>query len=722
VVHDEQAGAGHGLAAALRELLGLGGLEPKPLRKRLQSQFDKDSGVDVEVLTSWLSSGGGSADAPERFQAAAEVLRNRSAERPVVLFIDDAPWGFEAVRFVRFLFEQQTDRTLPVLVVFTSRDEALGERSEVAALLKELDEKNEMITHALKPLGREDAAALVDDLLGLTVDLRQQVVERSGGNPLFAVQLLSDWVARGALAVGPEGFVLRAGEAANIPPDIERLCARRLEDLLARHSAEERRALVLAATLGIEVDDEEWLATCEVTQLPSPTNLRSDLFRAGLAVPEEGGWRFVHGMIHESLLVGVLSAEEHRQAHAVCAKMLAVGSSGESANLEERIARHWGRAGQPERAVEAFERAFLRRRVTAELRSIAGSLPDWGDAVAQLPAATAGPAHGILHWGHSIIAHHRGQPGRAVSLAARAIELSGDAPRDIRVSMRLSMARSEEESGAIQASHATATAALALAGDDPLLGARCHLQIAWAAMRLGETEKAEAALELAGQMSELADDLVIRITVLRRLGVIAQRSKDHRRAIDLLSAALQQLRPKKIPMIETSLCNDIAECYRLQGDYAQAEVFYSRSAASANRSGYLVLKQMVTLNRLLMRLAEHEYRSVAAELRTMGEWIAQYGSHLHEAMWQAMSLLCAATGEAPEAAEVHLRALEQQLADQGLVEYDLADLLLRSVPHLRSGNAWKLADRALELAAHQFTCLGDKDDLARVEVLRPSAG
>jgi eukaryotic-like serine/threonine-protein kinase len=717
-VHNEDGGAGHGLTAALRETFGLGGLDAQGVRQRLEKQLAFDSGVDLDVLVPWLASDGGSVDSTERFHALAAVLASVTRDRPLVLFVDDAPWAYETVRFVEFLLEQQTERRIPVLAVLTTRDEALNDRPEVAGLLANLADLAGMTTHRLGPLGPNDAAALVDDLLLLSSDLRRRVVERSGGNPLFAVQLLSDWVARDVLEASAEGFRLRPGTRADIPADIEALCARRLADLLAEHNDEERRALVAAATLGVEVDDGEWAAACSAWQVATPTRLRDSLLRSGLARPEEGGWRFVHGLIHESLLGNILPAEEHRQAHAVCAKMLAAGQSPERAQVLERIARHWHRAGASKAAVNAFESTFHKHLESTSYNQIAHLLEEWGDALRQDQPASLPQAHGVLHWAHAVTAHHRGQPARAVPLAARAIELLAGAPRELQVKLRLVMAKSQEASGAIKESLVTSEAALEMAGGEPLLCAESYLTLAWAKLRLGDCGGAKCDLESAGQLSRNAGDPVVEITVLRRLGILSQRTKDFGASIDYLTAGLQQVRGLRMPRLELQICNDIAEAYRLQGAHEEAEAFYARSSALASRAGHMVEKQMVTINRLLMRLATEDFAAVAGELHGMREWVTRYGGHVYLLMWRAMALLCAAAGTQMGDPDLYLDALEAQLSEQGLVEYDIADLSVRAVPYLRRSGRSDLAERCLQLAAHQFELLGLADDLARVDDLR----
>ena len=58
-------------------------------------------------------------------------------------------------------------------------------------------------------------------MLGLSSDLARRIEERTGGNPLFAVQLVRAWVQQGLLAVGPEGIddagVVALGQGGGTP-------------------------------------------------------------------------------------------------------------------------------------------------------------------------------------------------------------------------------------------------------------------------------------------------------------------------------------------------------------------------------------------------------------------------------------------------------------------------------------------------------------------------
>ena len=63
-------------------------------------------------------------------------------------------------------------------------------------------------------LSEETQEHLLADLLGLERLLAQKVAASSKGNPLFAIQLMGDWIRRGVLEPGPWGFRLAEGEDA----------------------------------------------------------------------------------------------------------------------------------------------------------------------------------------------------------------------------------------------------------------------------------------------------------------------------------------------------------------------------------------------------------------------------------------------------------------------------------------------------------------------------
>jgi tetratricopeptide (TPR) repeat protein len=274
---DQPGGLDARTEAVIRTLAGVGN-PPIPL---------EDSGAVVHAMRSWLA-------------ALAE-------RRPLVLLIDDAQFDPELVTLL-----QAMGPVPRVLVVLTVQDEALAERP---AAVKALDALAATPLH-LAPLGDADTRALLDHLLGLDGALADRVRERAGGNPLFAVQLVGDWVDRGILDATRDGFVLREGADVRLPDGLHATWRDRVERLVCSPDdlpALERAALLDAEAGSVRID--EWRAAG-----PVPPRLRDRLLDARLAVARgEGRFTLVHGMLREAILQGATDAGRLPDHHRACA-------------------------------------------------------------------------------------------------------------------------------------------------------------------------------------------------------------------------------------------------------------------------------------------------------------------------------------------------------------------------------------------------------------------
>ncbi|MFY9822255.1 MAG: protein kinase, partial [Thermoanaerobaculia bacterium] len=324
--HGPNPGAEDGLSRMMVRHLRCGGLGREDIRKRtevlLRARKETDPG-EWNGLTELMAPGGGTLQtAPERFGLLERYVQRLTRQRPVIALFDDVQWGPESLAFARHLLERREENPLPVLLVLTARDEALAERpaegEALAALLalpgaKALD---------VPPLPREDGTALIHDVLGLDGELAAKVEARTGGNPLFAVQLVGDWVQRGVIHVGETGFVLRPGSRAPIPEDLHQVWAGRVDRLLAGQPPEAQQALEIAATLSPFVDRQEWEGACRAAGVGCPPGLLEDLVTGRLAVRTEEGWAFVHAMLRESIEQQAHEAGRLAAYHRACAAML----------------------------------------------------------------------------------------------------------------------------------------------------------------------------------------------------------------------------------------------------------------------------------------------------------------------------------------------------------------------------------------------------------------
>jgi class 3 adenylate cyclase/tetratricopeptide (TPR) repeat protein len=165
----------------------------------------------------------------ESFTAWRHFLEGLAADRPAVLVFEDLHWADPALlAFLEHLADWAEG--VPLLALCTARPELQEQHPTWAAGLRNATTIN------LAPLSDQETAQLVSGLLEravLPAETQQALLERAGGNPLYAeefVRLLTD---RGGL----EGEV-------EVPESVQALIAARLDTL-----SPERKALLQDASV-----------------------------------------------------------------------------------------------------------------------------------------------------------------------------------------------------------------------------------------------------------------------------------------------------------------------------------------------------------------------------------------------------------------------------------------------------------------------------------------
>lgn len=300
------------------------------------------------------------AEAPfERHEAVRELLDRAAATRPLVVWLDDVQWGANSVRLAEHVLNAQRRSPAPLLLVLTVRDEALAPGSPAEAALEDLEARPDVRALTIAALDGEARQGLVRELLGLDGELASRVAERTAGNPLFAVQLVGDWVARGVLEPGQGGFALRPGEQAEIPDDIHEVWRARFDTLLTEQPPFATPALELAACLGQQVHQGEWELACQQGGGQAPGELVDALLARSLASPAPEGFVWAHPMVRESLERAAREAGRLPGHHERCASMLQARFPSDTPprGVWERQARHLVAAGASERALAPLARA-----------------------------------------------------------------------------------------------------------------------------------------------------------------------------------------------------------------------------------------------------------------------------------------------------------------------------------------------------------------------------
>jgi len=369
-VHSGRGGPRDGLASMAARHLKCIGLDRTEVSERLSQVLRFQHRGEIEALTELISPRRRKAGAPhvqmsaaDRVEILGRLLRQLSRRRALILWLDDVQWGEEALDLAQSLLGSSDAELAPILLVLTVRDKALDVQSEAVSKLAALSVRNRVEELVIQQLESAERSELVRGLLGLADGLAEQVEQRTAGVPLFAVQLIGDWVQRGLLVLGPGGFELREGVDADLPDALHGLWADRVEHLLEGRSEDDRVALEVAGILGPHVDADEWVAVCAQLGIATPNGLIDLMVVRDLATRDEGAdWAFVHGMLGESLMrvsreAGRLGAQRHACAEVLHDRGVALRRAGQ---LRPAVA-------MLERALGLVEEAILRAGIQASI-------------------------------------------------------------------------------------------------------------------------------------------------------------------------------------------------------------------------------------------------------------------------------------------------------------------------------------------------------------------
>ncbi len=612
--HGPNTSAEHSLMTMVAEALRCRGLNRQETYKRicrLLSHQGVEDDYESSALTELLHPSDGTqgpgqhvrfASPRARHVLIARHLERMAALRPMMLLLDDVHWGEDALAFVEVLLERQRRHARPIVVLMTAHDEALAERPEAAAQLRDIQHHQATQTISLGPLPMGDRRALVRKLLGLGGELAQRVEERTEGNPAFAVQLVGDWVTRGVLEPGPTGFRLRQGEEAPLPDNLHEAWMARLERLVARQPKGTMEALELAAAIGQHVPNTLWQSACAHQKLSHPTNV---LLAHNLAEPFKGGWSFTQSMVRECLERRARESQRWAKHHRTLARLLA--------RLErtppEVLGRHLLEAGEPQGALGPLVRSVEALIDASDYRSATRVLRLTEQAITALPQEDQDARWAWLWTQRARIHVQRGNPADAVEWARRARQ-HAERTRDPDALRRALVCQAHATRAQGNPTDAAAlyrqTLGLCRSADDQRGVADCLRALGQMRGSRASRQDRIACFEQALQIYRNLGDTLGMADSLRGLSQLVQAQGDLERAGHLSEMAREHFTDLGNLLGQAHCLNALAEIARYQKRLDEAETGYRQALSlyEAVGSGATTLPR---LNLALVLLARGRY-------------------------------------------------------------------------------------------------------------------
>ncbi|MGB3717119.1 MAG: AAA family ATPase [Candidatus Promineifilaceae bacterium] len=322
----------------------------------------------------------GSTDLEQRylFEQYASVLYALAAQHPLLITLDDLQWADAASISLLFHLGQRVAGS-PILIVGTYRPDEValgmgGKRHPLEKMLAELKLKFGDIWVALGQGEEAEGRGFVDVLLDaqsnrLGEGFRQSLFQRTGGHPLFTVELLREMQARGDLVQNKEGDWIE-GSASNwqtLPARVEGV----LEERIGRLNPELLEILSVASVEGENFTAEVMARVQGISQrqllgyLSRELNIRHRLIREREEVnagqQSLSRYQFSH-ILFQRYLYDNLSSGERRLLHGEIAQALEALYEGQAGEIANQLAHHYLKAGEREKGIEYSRLAAQRAK------------------------------------------------------------------------------------------------------------------------------------------------------------------------------------------------------------------------------------------------------------------------------------------------------------------------------------------------------------------------
>ncbi len=309
------------------------------------------------------------AEREESFTAWRRFLERIAQQHPTVLVFEDLHWADDAMlAFLEHLIHRA--EAVPLLVVGTARPELFERHPKYANELRNFTLIN------LVPLTGAETARLVSALLETALvpaELQQRILDRAGGNPLYAeefVRLLRD---RDLLIKRGSSWELRPGAEVPFPDSVQALIAARLDAL----PPDTKSLLADAAVIG-KVFWAGAIAHMAQRDLTDVIETLTELSRKDLvrrvrrsSIEGEAEYAFMHFLTRD-VAYGQLPRPSRASRHIAAARWIESKASERVEDLADVLAWHYSTALELTQAAGHLDAAVDLEAAALRFLSLAG--------------------------------------------------------------------------------------------------------------------------------------------------------------------------------------------------------------------------------------------------------------------------------------------------------------------------------------------------------------
>ena len=666
-------------------------------------------------------------DAEERYYVLARYLKRVSHDRPVILWLDDLHYSSFSMDFVHFVLTDKEASHIPILFLGTTRSEDLDPSQPLYRSYVRMLNSPSLTKVSINPLAYEDQLKLVHQLIGLDDALCQQVAQRTSGMPLFAIQIVGDWIERGILIPGNSGFTVKEGADIELPDSLHELWISRLniifKDIKRQNNARPIEQLEIAACLGSQFDADEWRIACEMAELGNVNKTLDCMLAHKLFEVKYPNMQFTHDLLRESLVRYARENQRLKDHHMICAEMLRAYFSEALTFYNERRAEHLYAAQAWESCIEPLLLAAQLRQQRCEFATAYTLLKQREIAIDACKADADSPIRALGWVAEANIMLQELKLEEAAPIIERSIALG------LRIQSPVIQALAFKEKGILLNLRNNIGEAI----DTLMISLSFFNQISERRRVVYQSAKAEA-LSIIGRICDARHELDLARNYLQQAIDIQSKTNDsyglarsykalgntfqhgglYEEARQNLEFALQIFQQMGYRLYIAHCLNDIGEIYRLgYKQLDQAEIWY-RNAMDLYREINVSDGSTTVINLVMLLLAKQRFNEAKPLVLQQIEMLEKHGQNF-DLNWLYAELLpcCAATFDWPTFDKTVL-LLGKTLEDSMVVD---ADILYCT--ELASNLCFKYSTHeqgtfCREIAKQQAIRLNDSDAIARL--------
>jgi predicted ATPase/class 3 adenylate cyclase len=291
------------------------------------------------------------------FKNVRELLIRLTNISPTIVVMEDLHWAdASSLLLLDFIYRLALTQKIVFINVFRPGywDTDDGTVEKLEARIPTL----QVLRVLIPPLDPQSSEALIDGILnikGLQHGIKEQIIERTGGNPYFIEEMVRSLIVEGAVKAGESGFeVTDKIHSVVIPSTIN-------EALMARISKldEESRNIVRVASVIGRSFFHRILADVMTGVNGLDDNLvylkQIQLIREQIRMGELE-YSFQHALAQEAVYQSIL-LEQQKELHVKVAESIERVFSERIHEFYGTLAYHYGNAGNPEKTEECLIKA-----------------------------------------------------------------------------------------------------------------------------------------------------------------------------------------------------------------------------------------------------------------------------------------------------------------------------------------------------------------------------